>query len=100
MLTSPERALGSLCHHVRLIQNDELESLAEEHPRLRKSLDLLPHDVDATIIRCVELEDVRLVRFRAVNSACDGKDRGRFAGTRWSIEEQMRKAAFLDKVFD
>lgn len=46
-------AQGRLCcgsHHVRLVQNDEFEALGEQGTRLCEILDLLPYNVNATVV--------------------------------------------------
>jgi hypothetical protein len=50
-----EGSLRLLGHHVRLVEDDEFVAFGEERARLRKLLDLLAYNVDATVVRRVEL---------------------------------------------
>ena len=55
-----KRSLGSLGHHIRFVQDNELEAFREERARFRKLLDLVAYDVDATLIRRVQLPQRRV----------------------------------------
>ena len=50
-----EGRLGGGGHHVGLVEDDELVALREQRARFREVLDLLADDVDAAVIRRVQL---------------------------------------------
>ena len=51
---STESQMGVFGHCITLVQNDELKLLAEDCTRAGEVLDLIAHDVDATVVRCVK----------------------------------------------
>lgn len=53
------------------VQDDEFEASGEEFLGRSKIFNLLTHYIDTTIIRCIELQDHRLVAW-AVQLTCDG----------------------------
>ena len=60
--TSTERGLGGLRHGICLVENDEFERIllrAKDIACACKSFDLATHNVNPTIIRCIQLNDVR-----------------------------------------
>ena len=112
--------MSRLGHHVCLVEDDELEEawFGVQSTRLCKGLDLFADDVDATVIRCIELriglcdkvrfwliglptylEDV-LFELVAIDSTCNSDDRTRLACAWRSVEEEMRNAVLLNKLFD
>jgi hypothetical protein len=91
--------LGSGGHRVRLVQDDELEALGKECTRLGELPDLIPDDVNAAVVGGVELEDLFSV-VGTIDSPGESEDRGCFAGSGGSVEEEMRKTAFGYEVFD
>ena len=60
---STQRRLGSCGHHVGFVQNDEFVSLREESACFGKVLDLFSNDVDAAVVRGIELTQCQDVRF-------------------------------------
>ena len=54
-MTSSQRELGSVCHIVRLIEDHELGTRVEELLRPGEVLDLLSHDINASVIRSIQL---------------------------------------------
>jgi hypothetical protein len=67
-------SLGLLRHHVGLIQNDEFISLGKQCSRFGELLDLLPDNIYATFIGCIELQktvnfaSLRLVDWQGLTS--------------------------------
>jgi hypothetical protein len=52
---SAKGCLGCLCHHIRFIQNDELEALGEERSCFGKLLDLFADNIYSTVVGSIEL---------------------------------------------
>ena len=57
-LTSPEGVLCIVCHGVCLVQNDQLESGAENGSSAGKTEDLATHDANASVVRGIQLQGV------------------------------------------
>ena len=53
--TSAKRELSSRGHRVALVEYDQLYSFAHQLLRAAERLDLLTHDVDAAVVRGVQL---------------------------------------------
>ena len=59
-LTSPEGVLCVVRHGIRLVQNDQLESRAENGPSAGKTEDLASHDANTSVIGGIELQGQRV----------------------------------------
>lgn len=64
-----------------------------------KVLDLLPHDVDASVVRGVELQG-HVLHGAAVHLPGNRQDCGCFARARRSVEEQVGQAVLLCELLD
>ena len=98
--TSPERVLGILGHGIALVQDDELDAGAEDPPRARKLLDLLPHDSDSPVIGRVQLKRHVPIRLFTVQLLRHGKNGGRFARARGAVQQQVRQAVRRRQLTD
>lgn len=65
-------------------------SSPEDGASAGKVLDFLPHNSNATVIGCIQLQR-HVVQRVAIDLPRDRQDRGGFACPRGSIEEQMRQ---------
>ena len=105
-----EGHLGSGGHRIGLVKNDELEA-SQSRARRRgaesedllgggKSLDLLAHNVDTTVVGGVQLEHHLAHVGGAIDSSGKGKDGGCFAGTGRTVEKQMGESVRVDEFVD
>ena len=97
-------------HRICLIQDDKLEpgnrasfsgsACGEDLLRARVCLDLLPHDVDATVVGGVQLKNHLSNVLDAVDASCQCKDSGRLARAWWAVEEEVGEAVCVDELVD
>lgn len=88
-------------HRVRLIKDDDLDGWDVVLRVLRdltlsELLDLVPDDLDATLVRGVELQDPMLVESLAEHLFGEGENCRGFARSWRSIHENMRDMAILN----
>ena len=91
----PQRLLGAIRHRIRLIQNYHLVlARRQRHLLLRERLDAVAHDVDATLVRRVQLEHTLLVGV-SEQRAREAQHAGRLASARWARQDQVGHVALL-----
>jgi hypothetical protein len=94
-----EGHLSGVCHGVGLVKDDELEA-RNACPRGRRAhredllcggegLDLLAHDVDATVVGGIELEHHLAHVLGTVDATGEGEDGRRLACARRAVEQQV-----------
>lgn len=71
----------------------------EDGARAGKVHDLLAHDVDAAVIRGVQLQH-HIAHRAAVQLPRDGQDGGRLARAWWAVEEHVRQPVLADQSLD
>lgn len=121
MRTSSQCKLGVLGHRVALVQDNQLERACAaavvvvvkantaleqpcvpphgQHSRACKILDLLAHNVDAAVVRSVELED-HLWATVAIHLVGERQDGGCLAGAWGTIQQQVRQAVGIQQALD
>lgn len=107
---SPQGHLCSVCHGIGFIKDNQLvgsnvisapSPAATTHVEdlfgRRKCLDLLAHDINATIVGGVELEDHLAHVVGAVDSTGKGKYGGSLSCSRRAVKEEMWQAICVDE---
>jgi hypothetical protein len=95
-----ERLLRRLGHVVDLVQNHEFHADFKDVFRFHKLVYLGPDDVDAALIRCIQVDDRFLVSARPpvlvlVDEIDDG---GGFARSWRTVKQQIREMVFLNDI--
>lgn len=87
-------------HAIGLVQNDNLMSTAlQSDLLLSEHLDLVSDNVDASIIRCVHLEDSLLVDIGAQKLSRETENRRGLSGARRTRDDQIGQVTFLAEHF-
>lgn len=104
-----QRHLRRIRHGIRLVENDQLEATeagarcpaeAEDLFCGCKRLDLLPHHIDAAIVRGVELKHHLSHVIGAVDSSGEGEDGRGLSGARGPVEEEVGKSVRVNEFVD
>lgn len=93
---SPESHLRCCCHGIRFVKDDEFESGQVRRAGLgngredllcaAKGLDLLPYNIYASVIACVQFEDHLAHILVPIYAARECQNGGGFAGSRRAVE--------------
>jgi hypothetical protein len=92
-----EGELGTARDCIALIENDQLDTLAHDLLRSAERLDLVPDDVDSSLIRGIELEGRVLVVF-AKHLLGDGDDARSLTSAWRAVKEKMREFLLVDEL--
>ena len=100
LLTASKRELSSRGHRIALIENDKFNASAHQLLSAAKAFYLVPNNVDATIITCIQLQSHMFVLLGAVDFFGDGQHARSFSCTWWTVEKQVRHVFRFDKLAD
>lgn len=97
----PECILCSTRHCIRLVQDNQLEPSqpillpgygAEDLLRRCERLDLFSYNLDASVVGCVQFEDLLSDVVSAVDVTCEGENCRCLSGPRRAVEEEVGKS--------
>lgn len=97
---SPQGVLCVLCHGISFIQDDELEAFLEDGPGAGKAQDGPSHDIDAAVIRCIQLQHHGAELPLAVELPCASQDGGGLPGAGGAIEQEVGQPVLTDEPLD
>lgn len=104
--------LCRVCHGVGLVQDDQLvgsQAIAATPPCAShgeyllgrcEGLDLLAHDVNATVVGGVQLQDHLSHVVGAIDAAGERKNRRGLSCTRGTVQKEVREAIGVDELVD
>ena len=96
---SSKSHLGIFGHGVAFIQDDEFEFVAKDGTSGSEILDFIAHDVDASIVRGIELQ-CHVRNGGAVDLTGQGEDGGCLSGAWGAVEQEMRELVFSQEFLN
>jgi hypothetical protein len=81
-----ERLLGVFGHVIDFIQYHEFVPRFEQVLGFHELVNLVPNDIDASLVGCIQMDDLAFGFFHALVLVNQIDNRGRFAGSGWTIQ--------------
>ena len=93
-----ERLLGVFGHVIDFVENHEFVPRFEQVLGFHELVDLVPNNIDASLVGCIQMDDLAFGFFHALVLVDQIDNRGRFAGSGWTVEQQIGKILVFNHI--